>query len=113
VASVRSGSSRIYLDSDRLEGTPFYAELTRSCDFGDATQVPTDEPGTRRYERVTLDDENYVGERYYVFEGGCVTYHFDFEGTGRTALAEEASLAMSLFSRAKGVELLREIGLEL
>jgi hypothetical protein len=112
-ASIRSGSSRIYLDSDRADGKRFSVELSSSCDVTGATQVPTDEPGTERYERVRLDDERYAGTRYYRFGGGCVTYHFDFEGTGRTALAEEASLAMSLYRRADGAALLREIGLEL
>jgi hypothetical protein len=25
----------------------------------------------------------YVGDRYYTFEGGCVTYHFNLRGTTR------------------------------
>ena len=76
--------------------------------------MPTDEPGTQRYERVVLRQESYSGSRYYVFDGGCVTYRFDLTGEGRTALADEVTLAMSFLSRAEGDDFLyRETGLHL
>ncbi|HEV2754575.1 MAG TPA: phosphatase PAP2 family protein [Actinomycetota bacterium] len=98
---VVDGRARLFLDSDRAGFHAVDVTLTRSCDLDGATEVPTDEPGTRRYERVVLRQDRYAGSRYYVFEGGCVTYAFDFGGAGRTALADEASVALGFVSRAE------------
>lgn len=96
---VQDGSSLLVLDSDRGGVKAAEVRLTKSCDVSGATEVPTDETGTRRFEEIRALDVRYVGYRYYRFDGGCAVYHFDFSGEGRTALAEEATLAFSFVSR--------------
>ena len=111
---VVDGRTVIFLTSDRAGFRAVDVTLTKTCSTAGATQVPTDEPGTGRYERVVLRQESYSGSRYYVFDGGCVTYHFDLTGEGRTALADEVTLAMSFLSRAEGDSFLyRKTGLHL
>lgn len=105
---VRDGSSRLTMDSDRAGISAVHVSLTPSCDTSGATEVPSDEPGTRRMEEISTLTNRYSGFRYYVFEGGCASYEFDFSGTGRTALAEEVSLAFSFKDRAVLDEMLRE-----
>jgi tRNA A-37 threonylcarbamoyl transferase component Bud32/membrane-associated phospholipid phosphatase len=105
---VRDGSSRLTMDSDRAGISAVHVSLTPSCDTSGATEVPSDEPGTRRLEEISTITNRYSGFRYYVFEGGCASYEFDFSGTGRTALAEEVSLAFSFKDRAVLDEMLRE-----
>jgi tRNA A-37 threonylcarbamoyl transferase component Bud32/membrane-associated phospholipid phosphatase len=96
---VTDGRTRMFLDSDRAGFHVVDVTFTRSCDVAGATEVPTDEPGTRRFERIVLRQDRYAGSRYYTFDGGCVTYAFDFRGRGRTVLAEETSVALSFLSR--------------
>lgn len=96
---VKDGSSRLTMDSDRAGVEAAHATLTSSCDISGSTEVPTDEAGTRRFERITALRNRFTGFRYYTFEGGCVTYSFNFAGVGRTALAEEVSLAFGFVGR--------------
>ena len=111
---IVDGRARMFLDSDRAGFHAVDVRLARSCDLDGATEVPTDEPGTRRYERVTIRPNRYVGARHYVFGGGCVTYEFDLSGPGRTALAEEATLALSFYPREEGDKILKELtGMEI
>jgi hypothetical protein len=105
--------THFYLDSDRAGFRAVKVELRPDCDIGDASEVPSDTPGTEQYERIDTLGERYSGTRYYIFEGGCVTYDFDFTGEGRTELAREVSLALDFFPRADLEELAREHGLEL
>jgi tRNA A-37 threonylcarbamoyl transferase component Bud32 len=101
-AEVEEGSSRLVLDSDRAGVQAAEVILTRTCDISGATEVPSDEPGTRRFEKISTLSNRYAGSRFYLFEGGCATYRFDFTGEGRTSLAEEVTLAFSFLSREEG-----------
>jgi hypothetical protein len=97
---VVKGRSRIFLDSDRAGFRAVNITLVPNCNTEGASEGPiTDESGTRKFERVFPRDNQYYGERYYVFEGGCAIYEFELTGPGRAGLAEEASLAMSFMSR--------------
>jgi hypothetical protein len=105
--------THFYLDSDRAGFRAVKVQLRSDCNVRGASQVPSDTPGTEQYERIDTLGERYSGTRYYVFEGGCVTYDFDFTGDGRTELAREVSLALEFFPRAELEKLAREHGLEL
>jgi tRNA A-37 threonylcarbamoyl transferase component Bud32/membrane-associated phospholipid phosphatase len=111
---VRDGQSRLIMNSDRAGFEAVDITLTGDCQTSGATEVPSDEPGTRRFERISTLQDRYTGVRYYVFEGGCASYHFDFEGVGRSALAEEVSLAFSFRDRSDISEIHeKEIGVGL
>ena len=96
---VENGGTSLFLESDRAVRTPVEVRLTSSCDVSGATEVPSDRVGTTRYEDIEALVGRYEGRRMYVFDGGCVSYHFDFEGTGRTALANEAQSMVELIAR--------------
>jgi membrane-associated phospholipid phosphatase/tRNA A-37 threonylcarbamoyl transferase component Bud32 len=104
-----SGGSEIVLDSDRAGVAAASATLTESCDTSGATEVPTDEPGTRRFEKIDTFGDRYTGSRYYTFEGGCATYTFDFSGPGRTSLAEEVTAALSFLEKSDFAQKYEEI----
>lgn len=110
---VNDVGTTFYLDSDRAGAQAVRVDLTEDCDTTEATEVPTDTPGARQFERIDTLGERYAGTRYYVFPGGCVTYNFDFEGSGRTDLAREVSLALDFFSRAELERRLAEAGKDL
>ena len=101
---VRRGTSSFSLDSDRAGERALVVRLFPSCRVGRATEITSDEVGTRRFERVESVVGEYRGIRYYLFDGGCVTYRFDFDRQG-LALVNEVSLAIGFISREEVADL--------
>jgi hypothetical protein len=100
--TVRTGLARFAFASasiDSPESVPLTVELTPSCDVRGATEVPTDEPGTRRWERLESVAPAYVGERFYVYAGGCTTLRFALSGQDSVQAVGESSLAVGFLSR--------------
>lgn len=109
-SDVRSGDATFWLDNDRAGIRSVEVHLTRSCDVGDAVEVAPgpDEAGTRRFEQPISLRPAYQANRYYVFEGGCVTYRFRFMPGAATTLALEVDEALSFRPRAPLVDLVRK-----
>jgi hypothetical protein len=103
---VRSGRTRFTLSSDRAGAQAVQVTFTRACDTAGSTEIASDEPGTRRFERIEVVTPGFAGVRYYTFEGGCVSYRFRFAEEGRV-LVNEASLALTFVSRSTVAEELR------
>ena len=70
--------------------------LQTSCDTDGTTEVPSDREGMRRLERVDRMSPTYAGERYYVFEGGCITVVFSLD-------SDSAGEALAVSSQVVGV----------
>jgi hypothetical protein len=96
---IRSGRTRFTLSSDRAGAQAVQVTFTRECDIAGSTEITSDEPGTRRYERVEAVTPGFAGVRYYTFAGGCVSYRFRFAKEGRV-LVNEASLALTFIPRS-------------
>jgi hypothetical protein len=80
---ARNGIATFSFDSD-LFGQPAIAvRLEPSCDTSGATPVPSDRDGMTRFERVQQTTPTYIGSRYYVFPGGCITFAFTLSGDSR------------------------------
>ncbi len=75
--------ARFWLDSDRDGVRAVEIRLDESCDTGGATLIPSDREAMQRWERVTQVTPEYVGTRYYVFEGGCISVLFRLSGENR------------------------------
>jgi hypothetical protein len=95
---IRDGHSFFALDSDRAGDRAVRVTLRQSCNVSGATEIGSDEPGTRRFERVESVLRAGQGVRTYEFPGGCVTYRFDFRRRG-LALVNEVSLAIGFATR--------------
>jgi hypothetical protein len=95
---IERGRAHFVLSSDRAGSRALEMTFTARCDTSGATEIPSDEKGTRRFERVEVVTPGFTGTRYYRFAGGCAAYRFEFEEEGR-ALANEATLALSFISR--------------
>ena len=104
---IERGRARFALSSDRAGSRALQVTFTASCDTTGATEIASDEKGTRRFERIEEVTPGFTGTRYYRFAGGCAAYRFEFEEEGR-ALANEATLALSFISRDTLSEKLRE-----
>ena len=98
---VRNGRARFALDSDRVGPHAVEVVLERFCTLGKVTRVPSDHPGTRRYQEVISIEpgRRYRGAVYYVFPGGCVTYRLDFRSDEQARPLTEVSLALGFISR--------------
>jgi hypothetical protein len=96
---AQRGRSRLWLDLGTHDQNAVTMTFTGSCDRGTARSTRSDEPGTRRYDEVTLAPTAYRGTRYYVFAGGCVTYVFDVRGAAATQAVRTISHALSFVDR--------------
>ena len=95
---IESGRAEFTLSNDRAGSRAVRVMLTASCDTSGATEIPSDEPGTRRFERIEAVRPGFAATRAYTFPGGCVTYRFRLKESGR-ALVNEASLAVTFVTR--------------
>jgi hypothetical protein len=98
---VRNGRVRFALDSDRVGMHAVRVVLEQTCTFGRVTRVPSDHPGTRRYQEVISIEagRRYQGAVYYLFPGGCVTYRLDFRSDEQARPLGEVSLALGFVTR--------------
>ena len=98
-ADIASGKSSFWLDSDRAGPRALTVTLTAACDTSGAQQIPSDQPGTRRFERPLSLVPQFSGLRFYTFPGGCATYRFSFAPGASPVLAVTADGALSFVPR--------------
>lgn len=105
--SIRDGEAQFTLNSDRAGISAVKVHLNPSCDLEGATEIPSDEPGTRRFERIISVVDGFKAVRSYSFDGGCITYRFDFDRQGR-ALVNEVSVAIGFMDRSAVAALVQD-----
>jgi hypothetical protein len=112
---IRNGRGEFWLDSDRAGFRALTVTLTATCEVSKAVKVPPDttQPEFEKYEEPNSLPPRFSGNRYYVFPGGCVTYHFAFSRGASFTQAVEAGQALSFVSRAFGVKALEAEGVTL
>jgi hypothetical protein len=97
---VRSGGGWFTLDNDRAGVSAVRVELAPSCDTSAFTEIASDEPETERFERVLSVEDQFRSIRAYTFDGGCVTYRFQFTQRGQ-ALVNEVSAMLTFATRTE------------
>jgi hypothetical protein len=105
---ARNGSSRFSLDSNRDGDKAIEVLFEKSCDTAGATEIPSDRAGLQRFERVRLTTPRYEGERYYVFDGGCITFVFHLIGDSRGEPLALATQSIGAISRADLIALVHD-----
>jgi hypothetical protein len=106
-ADIASGKSSFWLDSDRAGPRAVTVTLTAACDTSGAQQVPSDQPGTRRFKRPLSLAPQFSALRFYTFPGGCATYRFSFTPGTSPVLAVTADGALSFVPRPVLVDWVR------
>jgi membrane-associated phospholipid phosphatase len=106
-ADIATGYAKFWLDSDQAGYEAVTVTLSKTCDVSGAQQIPSDEPGTRRFERPLSLQPQFSSERFYTFPGGCATYRFRFTGDASPLLAIPVDDAVSFVPRATLVDYLR------
>src|SRR5918993_934432 len=71
--TVNDGQSVIPLNHDRAGPGVLVVRLTAACDIRGATQMQSDQPQVRRYQRIDRLAPRFEATRFDVFPGGCVT----------------------------------------
>ena len=97
--TIRDGSGRFSLESDRTDNGAIKVALTPSCSTGDATEIPSDREGVRRFEQVGEVTPGYHGTRFYVFDGGCLAIRFGVTGDERIEPLAVAGQGIGLLRR--------------
>jgi hypothetical protein len=97
---ARNGIARFYLDSDRDGQKAIEVRLTPSCDTTGTTEIASEREDMRRFERVRVTTPRFEGERYYVFDGGCITFLFRLSGDSRGEPLALATQSVGAVSRA-------------
>jgi hypothetical protein len=106
-ADIASGQSSFWLDSDRAGPRAVTVTLTATCDTTGAQQIPSDQPGMRRFERPLSLVPAYSEVRYYTFPGGCATYQFVLAPGASPALATTVDSAVAFMPRSELVGYVR------
>ena len=104
---IASGHVRFWLDSDQAGAHAVTVTLSVACDTSGAQQIPSDQPGTRRFERPLSLRSQFTGLRFYTFPGGCVTYRFNFTRGASSLLAIPVGGAVALMPRATLVQYIK------
>ncbi len=106
-ADIGSGHARFWLDSDQAGLRAVTISLSAACDVSGARQIPSDQPGTRRFERPLSLSPQFADLRFYTFPGGCATYYFRFAPGMSPMLAIPVDGAVSFVPRATLVDYVR------
>ena len=102
------GEASFWLDSDRDGAHAIEVRLTGECDTTGATEISSDRDGMRRLERVTQVTPHYLGRRYYLFDGGCLTLVFTLSGDNRGEPLALATQGVGVLRREELAEQVRE-----
>jgi hypothetical protein len=99
-AEIASGQASFWLNSGQGGVQAVTITLTATCDTSGAQQIPSDQPGMRRFERPLSLVRRYSDVRYYTFPGGCATCQFLFARGASPVLAAAIDSALSFTPRS-------------
>lgn len=106
--TVDERGTSVVFDSDRAGAGAAQFHFAASCDTTDAVLAPPGFPGTVRYERIRSVAPNFRGDRFFVFNGGCVWWEFDFEDRAPAALSVELGNVLVMNDRQAVNDMVRE-----
>ncbi|MCW2906676.1 MAG: rane protein of unknown function, putative kinase domain [Actinomycetia bacterium] len=107
-ADIVSGRASFWLDSDQAGPRAATITLAAACDTTGAREIPSDQPGMRRFEQPLSLEPQFSDLRFYTFRGGCVTYQFRFPPGVSPVLAGAADTAVSFVPRSTLVSHVRQ-----
>lgn len=105
---VDQDGSIVRLDSDRAGTEAARLVFSRQCDITDAVVVPSDQSGVPAYEAIERIRPGFLGERIYLFDGGCVRWEFEFAPDVSATLAIDLQARLTLVPRSEINRSIRE-----
>ena len=94
--SVNQDRTIVRFDSDRAGEDAAILRFTERCDTEPSVSMTSEHAGAERYDDIQRLQPSFRARRMYVFEGGCVTWTFDFDrgvsATEAVAIGESLTL---------------------
>jgi len=86
----------VELDSDRAGSDAATLRFTERCDPSRAVSVPSDLEEADRFDDIERLEPGFRARTVYLFEGGCVSWRFDFDhdASATESVALEGSLML-------------------
>jgi hypothetical protein len=100
LARIHSGEAIVWLNSDRGGSHAVEIRLASTCPDAGGTEVPSEQVGARRFERPSSVGPELSGDRFYLFDGGCVRYRYAFDADAPSALLLDVDETLELQPRA-------------
>ena len=94
--SIDQHGTTVHLDSDRAGAGAATLRFREECDLGPAVPVPSDLDGADRFDDIERLQPNFRARIHYRFDGGCVSWRFDFDrdASATESVALEGALAL-------------------
>lgn len=105
---INQSGSVIHFDSDRAGDGAAEFRYQETCDLGETVSVPSDQKLADRHEYIKRVAPGFQAERYYTFDGGCVSWVFDFDRAVTASLSVELGNSLSLVTRQALNESMRD-----
>jgi tRNA A-37 threonylcarbamoyl transferase component Bud32 len=97
--TVNDGRSVLSLDHDRAGPGVLVIWLTATCDTRGATEVNSDQPRVRRYQRIDRQTPRFEATRFDRFQGGCVTAQAAVPATNQAEVTSQLATILHYTSR--------------
>jgi hypothetical protein len=97
--TVNNGRSVIPLNHDRAGTGVLVIRLTAHCDPQGATQITSDQPQVRRYQRIDRQTPRFEATRFDRFQGGCVTAQAAVPAANQAEITSQLATILHYTSR--------------
>ena len=97
--TVNNGRSVIRLNHDRAGADVLEVRLTAGCDTQGATQVGSNQPQVRRYQRIQRQAPGFEATRFDRFPGGCVTAQVAVPAANRAEITSQLATLLHYTTR--------------
>jgi tRNA A-37 threonylcarbamoyl transferase component Bud32/membrane-associated phospholipid phosphatase len=97
--TVNDGRAVIPLDHDRAGRAVLVVRLTAGCDTRGATEVASDQPGVRRFQRIDRLAPSFQATRFDRFPGGCVSAQAVVPAANRAEVTSELATILGYTGR--------------
>jgi hypothetical protein len=106
---IRDGSAQLWFTTPLAGSHAVEIDLADTCDTTGATEVSaTDRDGDAHVFRLVQRNYPLVGARFVVFEGGCVSFHYNFPSQIPPADAMRIEESVSYLPREDIVSFVRD-----
>jgi tRNA A-37 threonylcarbamoyl transferase component Bud32 len=97
--TVNDGRSVIRLNHDRAGADVLIVQLTAGCDTQGASQVTSNQPQLRRYQRIDRQTPRFEAIHFDRFPGGCVTARAAVPAANRAEITSELATILHYTTR--------------
>jgi len=97
--TVNNGRSVIPLNHDRAGTGALVLRLTAHCDPQGATQITSNQPQVRSYQRIDRQTPGFEATRFDLFPGGCVTAQATVPVANRAEVTSQLATIVGYTSR--------------